>query len=351
MHLNMKKIASLAGVSVATVSRVFRDPSKVSAATRELVLETARANGYTYNAAAGDISSCQSRVVGVLVPTADNAPFAASVNGIQDELAPRGFSTIQASTKYDFNEEQILLERFIERRVAGIIMTGFNFGQEKYLQKIVEKSGIPVVIMWEKAVHKFLHYVGIDNYSAAYKAVQYLISLGHRRIGLIIGPIDQTERVKKRYLGYQDALRDAGIPVEKHLIVMRSPIYLEGNSAMNVLFELPDPPTAVFAASDLLAIGAMNAIQQRGLRVPEDISVMGFDNAPVSAFMNPPLSTVGVDSYTIGKLAAQCILEQKAREAKHYCLGTELLIRESCARYLHNAEHDASRKEEPPPIA
>lgn len=330
MSLNMKAIANLAGVSVATVSRAFRDPNKVSTSTRELVLETARANNYTYNAAAGDISSCQSRVIGVLVPTTSNALFATSLTGIQDELSLHGFSTMQGSTKYDFDTEQMLLNRFLERRVAGIIMAGFNFGQEKYLKKITQQNDIPVVIMWEKPEHDLLNYVGINNFEAAYKAVQHLTSSGHKKIGLIIGPYDKVGRINQRYLGYKKALEDAGIEVNEKLIIKRTPTYFDGQSAMNVLLDSPTPPTAIFAASDVLAIGAMNAAQARGMSIPDNISIMGFDNAPVSGFMNPPLSTIGIDAYQIGTMSAKLVLNNVMNEPRHYCLNSDLLIRKSC---------------------
>lgn len=330
MSLNMKTIANLAGVSVATVSRVFRDPTKVSASTRELVLETARSHNYTYNAAAGDISSCQSRVVGVLVPITSNALFATSITAIQDELSRHGYSTIQGSTNYNIDKERLLLNRFIERRVAGIIMAGFNFGQEEYLKKIANEHNIPIVVMWEKPKHDFLSYVGINNFESALKAVTYLTGMGHKKIGLIVGPYDDINRIKQRYLGYKKALEDAKIELDPNLIIKRLPTYLDGQSAMNVLLDRPDPPTAVFAASDVLAIGAMAAIQQRGMSIPGDISIMGFDNAPVSGFMNPPLSTIGIDAYQIGNMSAKIVLEHRGKAPVHYCINTDLLIRKSC---------------------
>lgn len=329
----MKEVARLAGVSVATVSRVFRDPDKVRTQTRELVCAIARDHGYIYNAAAGDMSSKRSRVIGVLVPMANNALFGNTLLGIQDTAMAEGFSVMQGSTRYDPAMEKKLLDTFLQRRVAGIILTGFHFEQQAVIEKLASDTHLPVVVVWEKPANPHLSYVGFDNRQAAYAATNHLLGLGHRRIGLIIGPYTRVARAAERFEGFRDALREAGLGLGSELVLERPPAMVEGRAAMEALLALDRPPTAVFAASDILAIGAMHGARCRGLDIPRDISIIGFDDTDVAAYMHPPLTTIKVNAYEIGKLAAQVVLDNAAGKSgpRHYCLDTDLVIRASCA--------------------
>lgn len=328
--LNMRKVAQLAEVSVATVSRVLRDDPRVSQDTQARVRAAAAQLGYVYNAAAGDVSGRRSTVLGVLVPMAGNALFGETLHGIQDVALSSGYSIIQGATRYDPAVEAKLIESLLQRRVHGLILTGLTESQKHRLEEVATRTGLPTVVVWEKppADSGAISYVGFDNRDASMRAVRHLIGLGHRRIGLIVGPYSKLARTRHRLQGYRDALDAAGIPFDPQLVAERLPEPMEGREAMEALMALPEPPTAVFAASDLLAVGAMRAAQGLGLAIPDDVSIVGFDDMDIAAYMHPPLTTIRVDAYRIGRLAAQILIGGKRDgEARQYCLDSDLVIR------------------------
>ncbi len=177
--------------------------------------------------------------------------------------------------------------------------------------------------------------MGFDNFNATYKVTEYLISLKHKHIGLIIGPYTKVERVKKRLEGFKAALKDHGITYDSSLVVEKEPTLIDGKEAMNRLLSFSVRPTAVLAASDTLAVGALAAAREMGVRVPEDISLAGFDDIELSSYCNPPLTTVRVPAYEIGQIAFRILLDMinhKSSQIQQYCIDTSLIIRESCRK-------------------
>ncbi len=331
--MKMSEIAKIAGVSTATVSRTFHSPHMVRPEIRNHVLKIAREKGYLYNATAAELSRRRTNIIGVVIPTANKSVFAETLMGIQEKVQENSYSIIIGNTFYDKELEIRLLTQFRERRVAGVILTGFVIGQESLIRKLIENR-IHCVVIWEKLEETNISYVGFDNYAAACSATEYLISLGHRRIGLIIGPYEKLGRVKKRYEGYKNALKDHGIDFDAKLVFATPEPHLrEGKQAMGHLLSIPNPPTAIFAASDRLAIGAMTAARQAGLTVPEDVSVVGFDDIEFAAYYDPPLTTIRVPAREIGHLAVKVLLENidnDTNEVKQYLLDSDLIIRKSC---------------------
>jgi DNA-binding LacI/PurR family transcriptional regulator len=239
--LQMKQLADMVGVSTSTISRAFRSPHLVHPKTRARILQVAREANYIYNAAAGDLSSKKSTVIGVLVPTTKCKLFSDSFLAIQDKAQEKQFSIIIGNTKYVNEIEKELLLQFQGRRVAGIILTGFGFGHEKIVEDLI-KNGIPCVVIWETFDSDTISYVGFDNFKAAYTVIDYLVRLRHRRIGLIIGPYSKIRRNKKRFEGYRAALEDHGIPFEMSLVIERDIDFFEGKQGMIKLLSLPEPP-------------------------------------------------------------------------------------------------------------
>lgn len=331
--MNMAMLAKLAGVSTATISRVYHSPQMVRPEVREKILKLAREHNYVYNAVAGDLSRKTSKLIGVLVPTSNKSVFGETIIAIQEKALDIDYSTIIGSTYYDNKRERDLLQQFQERRVSGIILTGFTIGQEKMVANLI-KNNIACVIIWEKLDDQDFSYVGFDNLEAAYSAVHYVISLRHKRIGMLVGPHNKVGRAKKRFMGYQKALKDHDIPFDPSLVVSSSePDLMEGKQSMHQLLSLPNPPTAVFAASDRLAIGGLAAIKEKGLNVPRDISLVGFDDVEFAEYCDPPLTTVRVPAKKMGELAVNLISEMIAtgnHMVKKYCLNTELILRSSC---------------------
>lgn len=329
-QLNMREVAQLAEVSVATVSRVLRGDAPVSQDTRAKVHAAAAQLGYVYNAAAGDVSGRRSTVLGVLLPMASNALFGETLHGIQDVSIGAGFSIVQGATRYDPEIEEKLVDSLLRRRVHGLILAGLTQGQKGRMERLTAQTRLPTVVVWEKppAEPGAISYVGFDNRAASARATRHLIELGHRRIGLILGPYSKLSRTRHRLEGYCDALEEAGIAFDPQLVAERLPEPIEGREATEALMALAEPPTAIFAASDLLAVGAMRGAHGLGLTIPDDLSIVGFDDMDIAAYMTPPLTTVRVDAYRIGRLAAQILIEAKQGAApRQYCLDSDLVIR------------------------
>jgi len=331
--LTMKEIASLAGVSATTVSRVFHSPHKVNEETLKRVRRITEEHNYIYNAAAGSLSSRRSRVIGALIPKANRSFFSESLIAIQDRASTDDYSVISGNTNYDPATERNLLQQFRQHQISGLIVAGYDESNLELLKSITA-AGVPTVIIWEQDDNPAFSNAGFDNLYASYSVTEYLISLGHRRIGLISGPASGINRVCRRRDGYRRALEDNGLIFEPELAFEREPLLSEGKEALKTLMSRANPPSAVFAASDTLAIGAMAGARELGLAVPGDISIAGFDDIDVAAYSSPPLTSVRVPAREMGLKAVEIILEAAENPDftnRHYCLSTELVIRESCS--------------------
>ena len=327
--ITMAEISKMAGVSLATVSRTIHSPHLVRKGTLERVNQVMEKVNYVYNATAGDLSRKRSSIIGVIIPTAKSLVFSSTLQAIQEAAQQNNFSLIAGSSKYDIATELSLLK---ERRLAGIILTGFVVGQKDLIKELV-KGGMPCVVIWDKLDDPDLSYVGFDNYEATYRITEYLIGLKHRNIGLIVGPYTKVERVKKRLEGFKAALRDHGLKFDSSLVIEKEPTLIDGKEAMSRLLSLPVRPTAVLAASDTLAVGALAAARDMKVNIPEDISIAGFDDIEVAAYCNPPITTVRVPAYEIGQIAFKILLDMihnNSEQVQQYCLDTSVIIRGSC---------------------
>lgn len=333
--ITLKQIAALAGVSSATVSRVLHTPHVVREVTRTRVLKVIEDYGYIYNKSAADFTSRKSTIIGMIIPTMRSSIHATLVQGIQDELMETGYNLIMGNTNYSLEMELDILQLFMERRVAGIVQAGINSSESWSMLDDALRHGIPSVAVWEYVRGKSVGCVGIDNYRAARTMTEYLIDIGHRRIGLLLGPFSRIERIHRRLDGYKAALTENAIPVDPTLIIEKEHTLLDGSEGMNRLLALSDVPSAVFAGSDVLAIGALAAIKRAGLRVPEDISVAGFDDIDFANFSDPPLTTVRVPAYEMGRRAIRMLIRlihEPSRDFESYCLDTDLVLRQTCRR-------------------
>jgi DNA-binding LacI/PurR family transcriptional regulator len=331
--MTMSGIAKIAGVSIATVSRALNYPEKVRPELRNRILEIARQHNYVYHAAAADLKRQKSNAIGVLFPTTIGPLFAETLMAIQEKIQEHHMALIVGNTMYSKAEEARLVKQFQERRVAGIIFTGYGLGQENLIRNLMRQN-IFCVVTYENLEDTDINYVGFDNFKAAYDATNYLISLRHKRIGLIIGPYRKMGRLLKRFKGYQQALKDHAIQFDPALVVSTDPGLLEGKQAMRQLLHLPEPPSAVFAVSDHLAIGALSSIKQAGFQVPGDISLVGFDGVELAAYCDPPLTTVRVPARDMGRLATEVLMKSinnGVKRALQYCLDADLIIRKSCS--------------------
>ncbi|MRT31846.1 LacI family DNA-binding transcriptional regulator [Herbaspirillum sp. CAH-3] len=313
MRPSIKQVAHLAGVSIATVSRLLNKPGSVSAETAEKIHRSIAELGFRPNFTGRNLRAGNSRTVGVVVPTLSNTVFAQCLQGI--ELAARAldYSVMFTTTEYLPEDESAAVELLLGHRVDGVILTVADAGANATLD-LLERERIPFVLAYNQlaaadagtAIQRAS--VSVDNRAAACDAVTHLIALGHRRIQMLSGRFNASDRAMQRYCGYLDAMQAAGlaplpaIEVERHTLT----------AATDYQQMMADPrhrPTALFCSNDLLALSAMRDLRALGLQVPGDISVMGFDGIPVGALMQPVLASVVQPSEQIGDVALRTLVD------------------------------------------
>jgi DNA-binding LacI/PurR family transcriptional regulator len=325
-------VAAKAKVSVATVSRFLNMPSMVKVETREKVQRAIRECDYVYNAIAGGLSAHRTNTLGVIVPSITNPIFANVTRGIQDRSSNYGYSIILGNTDYREEVEQKLISLFFEKRVDGIILNGPWRGKPSW--SLLKGINLPFVITWQAIKDKDVNYVAFDNFNCAYRIVDYLMGLGHRRIGMIAGKFSLSERALMRWRGYQKCLSDNSIPYDARLVIQKDYSFVDGKDGMAHLLSIPSRPSAIVCGNDILAIGAIVCAKEKGLRVPADISITGFDDMEISGHYDPPLTTIAVPAYTMGQQAARILIEIIRGEVKtpqRYVLNADLIIRGSTA--------------------
>lgn len=323
-------MAGKVNVSVATVSRVLNQSSLVRAETRERVLKAIKDCHYIYNALAGSLSARKTTTLGVIVPTITNPVFAMVTKGIQDYAQVNGYSIILGNTDYNEENELRFVHLLQEKRADGVILNGP--WRDAPIVPLMKKTKLPFVITWQTVLDKDVNYVAFDNFKSAYRIVEHLLGLGHRRIGMIAGKFSVSERAVMRWKGYRKCLADHNIPYDPQLVLEREYVFSDGKEAMAHLLTLPSPPSAVFCGNDILAIGAIVCAKEMGLRVPEDLSVGGFDDMEISAYYDPPLTTVAVPAYEMGQLAAKVLIKNirgGCKKPQQYILDTNLIVRGS----------------------
>lgn len=299
----IEDIAREAGVSTATVSRVFNSPEKVSPAARETVKEVARRHHFVAHGLATGLASKRSSLLGVIIPTISNSIYSQSTQAIQDVAQAAGYTVLVGVSDFSRSREERLIHRFIEHRVEGIVLTGAERDSEVYDK--INHNGLPYVITWKLDPERRHPCVSFDNARASMVAVEHLISLGHRRIGFVCGRTDVNDRALERWRSFETRMAAHGLVPDPHLMFERPFEYVEGSAVMRRMLENPDPPTAVFCANDIQAIGAMSHCHEAGLQVPRDISIIGFDDLAITQYTTPQLTTVHVPAAEMGRCAAQ----------------------------------------------
>jgi LacI family gluconate utilization system Gnt-I transcriptional repressor len=301
----MEDVAAAAGVSLATVSRVFSQPDLVSEATREKVQAVAGRMRYLPNLLAGSMAANQSRVVGAVVPAISNAIFAQTIEGLSSGLSGAGYELMLSQSGYNPAREYAILSAFLGRRADGIVIAGAM--NDPRCRELLLHSGTPIVETWELMPKPIDMAVGFSNYRAAQVAAEYLLGRGYRRFGFI-GGTDQ--RTTDRQKGFYAAVETAGLP-RPHEVLIPSPSpssFAAGGEAIGRLIDARTGIDVVFCTNDLLAVGALFECQRRGLSVPEDVAVMGFSDLDIAQVSVPPLTTVQVSAYEIGRRASAMLL-------------------------------------------
>jgi len=327
----IRHIAAEAGVSIATVSRALNQPDKVSEETRTRVLAVIKRRHYVSDAFAVGLASRRSRLLGLVIPTITNSIYASSTQAIQSMAQSAGYTVLLGISDFGPEQEERLIEKLIGRRIEGLILTGEH--RSPAIFEKLERRGIPFVVTWKLTADRRLPCVSFDNHAAARAAVEHLIALGHRRIGLICGRTQVNDRAAARRRGYEASLAAHRIALDPALVAERDFEFVEGRSAMHEMLQARDPPTAVFCANDILAIGAMYECQHAGRKVPKHISIVGFDDLPISRYTTPQLTTIRVPADEMGRRAAEMLLQaiEGERSANRVELPTDLVVRHSTA--------------------
>jgi DNA-binding LacI/PurR family transcriptional regulator len=327
---SIKEIARLARVSHSTVSRALHGSGQVSAETAARIRKIAEETGYRASAAARSLVMGRSYTIGVVVTNIADPFVAGVVSGIEDTAERHGYSVFLANCHAEPQREVRVVRSFEERRVDGIIVTSSRVGA--LYVPVMERMRVPVVLLNNQHSSEFAHSVLIENVGASLEATRHLIGLGHVRIAYLgdrFGRQSDTER----NAGYRRALQEAGIQFTADLVVDGNGKPDGGEEAMARLLTLPDRPTAVFCYNDMTALGAMRQIRVSGLKVPDDISVVGFDDLYISQYLEPPLTTVRQPMRQMGRMAMETLLHifDGPHSTHNLRVEGQLVVRQSTA--------------------
>lgn len=327
----MKDVAQLAGVSTATVSRALMNPEKVSSSTRKRVEDAVLEAGYSPNSLARNLRRNESKTIVAIVPDICDPYFTEIIRGIEDAAMEHGYLVLLGDSGQQKKRESSLVNLVFTKQADGMLLLGTDLPFD--VSKPEQKNLPPMVMACEFAPELELPTVHIDNLTSAFQAVNYLTQLGHKRIAQISGPAEAT-LCKFRHQGYQQALRRAGIEMNPNYCTYGDFTFEAGAKALRQLLALSEPPTAIFSHNDSMAIGVIKEAKKLGLSVPQDISVVGFDDIQFALYCDPPLTTISQPRYEIGRQAMLMMLDLlRGQEvgAGSRLLETKLVIRESAA--------------------
>lgn len=329
-------ISKKLNVSAATVSRALNDSPKISSQTKDLVLKTAKEMNYKQNRLALALKSGRSNNVGVIVPYINRNFFSSVIRGIEEELTPHGYHVIicQTHENVEFEAEQInaLLDTQIDGIFISVSKTTVN---TDHIQKILDQ-GTPLVFFDRKKEIPGVSAVTVDDFKGGFMATEHLIMQGCKRIAHFSGDLN-LEIYTNRYEGYKAALKKHNIPLNSELVMMVSSKIESGAAAVTKLWDLKEKPDAIFSAGDHNALGALQELRRRKIRIPQDICVVGFSNEPFTKYMEMPITSVDQTPQVMGKIAAEVFLEQiEGKQTltieKKVVLTPELCIRASSDR-------------------
>ncbi len=343
-QFTIEDIARLACVSRSTVSRVLNDHPSVRPTVRDRVWSVIKEYGYVPQAAARHLVTQRTGLIGVLFPRSTeyllaNPIFASFGQGIGKVCAHRGYLAMVSLGLRDM-EEKALLGMLRSRHFDGIVLISSE--SHDPLPFFLKEAGILYTRIGHDPEGDDDAFVDVDDAEAAYKAVEHLTNLGHQRIAIIKGPAAEA-CIPRRYSGYTRALQEAGLSVDPALVGEGDWLHTSGLAVMRRFLQLDNPPSAVFACNDMMAAGVLHAIYERGLRVPQDIAVVGFDDVPQTKIIIPALTTIRQPSEEMGSKATEMLidrLEDKGDYSQQIIFQTELVIRQSCGAMLRTAHVD-----------
>ena len=334
MSVTIKDVAKKAGVTPAVVSRVLNNDSTLSIKneTRDNVIRAASELNYQPNSIARSLRSKTTGTLGMLVPDIANPYFVNIIKGAQDYALENDMCLILINTDDIWENEKKLINVLINKKVDGILYLSAHLDIKA--NTLLSAGLIPYVLVNRNSVNSNTSYVGTDNFAGAYMAVQHLLSLGHTKIAHISGPL-YTDTASGRLQGYFAAIKAAGFQQNPRYIIESSFTFEGGHSAAKELLSLENPPTAIFAANDLIAMGTIVSADEMNLSVPEDLSVIGMNDIWTGKYFMPPLTTISYDAYKMGSEACKMLINQIAnnnQDQLRIILEPSLVIRKSTAQ-------------------
>lgn len=325
------EVAAEAGVSTGTVSRVINNDVHVKKETRERVLETMRRLKFVANRQARILAGGKSNIIGVLVPDLGDPAIGEIIRGIGTELSLVDIDLVLYTTHRIASKEVSYVADLAKGMVDGLLLTVPRNPADLIETLVVHKT--PFVLIDQNGTGEDCPAVGATNWQGGYNATEYLVNLGHQKIGFITGPL-YLGCAAERLSGYRSALRTYHIQDVSELIYEGAFSQSDGYTGASALMDLPNPPTAIFASNDRMAMGAIDAIRNRGLRVPDDVSIVGFDDIPQASLIRPALTTINQPLEKMGRVATQVLLDlirHPEKKAGRIELPTNLIVRDSCS--------------------
>lgn len=329
---SLNDVAALAKVSIATVSRVINNSDKVVPETRALVQKAMDELGYQPNRVARRLRQKGGRrhLLGLILPDIQNPFFAELARGVEDVAYANQFAVLLCNSDENLKKEAFYLDVMKAESVDGVILPPIAERDPAVLK--LAQSGMPVVSVDRSLNSTLVDTVEVDNFQGAYEAVEHLIKLGHKRIGLIAGRTNlSTSRDRRR--GYEEAMAVAGLPLKMEFIRVGDNKQASGKALAEELLELSPRPTALFVCNNLMAVGALEAIHAKKLKVPAEVALIGFDDLPWAEALDPPLSVVRQPAYELGRAAAETLLKRlgdRTLPASWLRLRPRLILRSSC---------------------
>jgi LacI family transcriptional regulator len=326
-------IAKKLNITASTVSRALKDHPRISDETKKLVLKAAEKLNYQANHIAAALRNGKSNMLGIIVPTADRSFFASVIRGIEEVANRSGYNVMICQTYDSYQKEVASIEALLKARVDGIIIShGKETENFDHIQKVKER-GIPLIMFDRSNDELGVSQVVIDDYLGAYKAVEHLIQQGCKRIAHFTNN-RKISIYKERLRGYKEALHKHGIQFDQSLVVESNLQLEDGRNSMTQLLSGKSLPDAVFSASALGAVGAMQVLKERNIKIPDEVALVAFSNEAYTSFIDPPLTAVDQHSMRMGNAAAEVFLEEISSKDKVFIPNTtvlrpELIIRAS----------------------
>lgn len=329
---SLKDVAKEAGVAQVTVSRVLNGSENVRPKTRQKVEKAIKVLGYTRNRSARRLATKKgkSQMMGLLVPDIQNPFYVEVVRGVEEHALDNDYAVLMCNFAQDERRAKLYLNIMRSEGIDGLIAAPVN----EWVKEITDlvNSGLPIVFIDRDLDGIETDSIVVNNEKGAFEAIELLIKLGHTRIGFIGGK-PQIPTTLARLQGYESAIKEAGIDKDESLIKFGDSKHASGKKLADELLNLKNPPSALFTGNNLITLGALEAINTRGLNIPEDVAIVGFDDMFWSISLNPPLTAVSQPAHEIGRRAVEMLLQRidkPDREPAKVVLNTKLMVRESC---------------------